>query len=105
MPLNFPYYYGHAGEQYAFFRIPKLLITDSRFDGVSSDAKLLYLRYPDWKNWISYHTTAWGILHVQSLAQSFVLRLFVCKLCLLIQLTLCLTSQHHLPQTNISKVS
>mgnify|MGYP004468905595 FL=1 len=55
MSLNFPYYYGHAGEQYAFFRIPKLLITDSRFDGVSSDAKLLYLRYPDWKNWISYH--------------------------------------------------
>ena len=41
MPLSFPYYYGHAGEQYAFFRIPKLLITDSRFDGVSSDAKLL----------------------------------------------------------------
>lgn len=39
--LTFPYY-GHAGEQYAFFRIPKLLITDSRFDGVSSDAKLLY---------------------------------------------------------------
>ena len=37
-----PYYYGHSGEQYAFFRIPKLLITDSRFDGVSSDAKLLY---------------------------------------------------------------
>ena len=29
-------------QQYAFFRIPKLLITDSRFDGVSSDAKLLY---------------------------------------------------------------
>ena len=26
IPLNLPYYYGHAGEQYAFFRIPKLLI-------------------------------------------------------------------------------
>ena len=26
MPLNFPYYYGHSGEQYAFFRIPKLLL-------------------------------------------------------------------------------
>ena len=37
-----PYYYGHTGEQYAFFRIPKLLITDSHFDGISSDAKLLY---------------------------------------------------------------
>lgn len=33
MPLNLPYYYGHSGEQYAFFRIPKLLLTD---------AKLLY---------------------------------------------------------------
>ena len=42
LPLNLPYYYGHTGEQYAFFRIPKLLITDSRFDGISSDAKLLY---------------------------------------------------------------
>lgn len=42
VPLNFPYYYGRTSEQYAFFRIPKLLITDSRFDGVSSDAKLLY---------------------------------------------------------------
>lgn len=40
--VSLPYYYGHSGEQYAFFRIPKLLITDSRFDGVSSDAKLLY---------------------------------------------------------------
>lgn len=42
LSLNLPYYYGHSGEQYAFFRIPKLLITDSRFDSVSSDAKLLY---------------------------------------------------------------
>lgn len=42
MALSLPYYYGHSGEQYAFFCIPKLLITDSRFDGVSSDAKLLY---------------------------------------------------------------
>ena len=32
-------YVGGGGESYA---IPKLLITDSRFDGVSSDAKLLY---------------------------------------------------------------
>lgn len=49
MALSLPYYYGHSGEQYAFFRIPKLLITDSRFDGVSSDAKLLYgLRLIAW---------------------------------------------------------
>jgi len=40
--LNLPYYYGRAGEQYAFFRIPKLLLTDERFAEVSTDAKLLY---------------------------------------------------------------
>ena len=39
--LNLPYYYGRAGEQYAFFRIPKLLLTDERFAEVSTDAKLL----------------------------------------------------------------
>ena len=36
--LNLPYYYGRAGEQYAFFRIPKLLLTDERFAEVSTDA-------------------------------------------------------------------
>ena len=42
MALSLPYYYGHSGEQYAFFRIPKLLLTDDRFAEVSTDAKLLY---------------------------------------------------------------
>ena len=42
MPLDLPYYYGHSGEQYAFLRIPKLLLTDDRFAEVSTDAKLLY---------------------------------------------------------------
>lgn len=42
MKLSLPYYYGHEAEQYAFYRIPKLLMTDERFKGLSSDAKLLY---------------------------------------------------------------
>lgn len=42
LSLNFPYYYGSEAEQYAFFRIPKLLISDERFRGISTDAKLLY---------------------------------------------------------------
>lgn len=41
-PLDFPYYYGREAEQYAFYRIPKLLISDERFRSVSTDAKLLY---------------------------------------------------------------
>ncbi len=39
---DFSYYYGYEGEQYSFYRIPKLLMTDERFQGVSVEAKLLY---------------------------------------------------------------
>ena len=41
-PEVFPYYYGNEAEQFSFYRIPKLLVTDERFRGVSTDAKLLY---------------------------------------------------------------
>ena len=40
--MPFDYFYGKQGEQYAFYRIPKLLFTDSRFQSLSTDAKLLY---------------------------------------------------------------
>ena len=36
------YYYGYEAEQFSFYRIPKLLFTDSRFAGISTDARLLY---------------------------------------------------------------
>ena len=39
---DFPYYYGSTAEQYAFYRVPKLLMTQERFKGLSTDAKLLY---------------------------------------------------------------
>jgi len=40
--LIFDYFYGAESEQFAFLRIPKLLIRDQRFSGLSNDAKLLY---------------------------------------------------------------
>lgn len=40
--MPFDYFYGKQGEQHAFYRIPKLLFTDSRFQTLSTDAKLLY---------------------------------------------------------------
>ncbi len=40
--LNFDYYYGIEAEQFSFYRVPRLLIKDRRFKGLSSDAKLLY---------------------------------------------------------------
>ena len=40
--VELSYYYGYEAEQFSFYRIPKLLFTDSRFAGISTDAKLLY---------------------------------------------------------------
>lgn len=40
--LKFDYYYGVQSEQFLFYRIPRLLIKDQHFKGLSSDAKLLY---------------------------------------------------------------
>ena len=42
MAVELSYYYGYEAEQFSFYRIPKLLFTDSRFAGISTDAKLLY---------------------------------------------------------------
>jgi hypothetical protein len=38
----FDYYYGDESEQFAFYRIPRQLITGERFRKLSTDAKLLY---------------------------------------------------------------
>ena len=40
--MRFDYYYGVEAEQFSFYRVPRLLIKDMRFKGLSSDAKLLY---------------------------------------------------------------
>lgn len=40
--ISFQYYYGIESEQYSFYRIPKILITDQHFRALSTDAKLLY---------------------------------------------------------------
>ncbi len=38
----FDYYYGSESEQFAFFGIPRQLVTGEHFRRVSTDAKLLY---------------------------------------------------------------
>lgn len=42
MAFTFDYFSPSDASQYAFFRIPKMLITDSRFRCISMEAKLLY---------------------------------------------------------------
>lgn len=40
--MDFEYFYSEQSEQFSFYRIPKLLYTDERFKGLSSDSKTLY---------------------------------------------------------------
>lgn len=40
--MEFDYFYGQQLDQFAFYRIPKVLYSDERFWNVSTDAKLLY---------------------------------------------------------------
>lgn len=40
--MSFDYYYGTEAESFSFYRIPRLLVTDPQFRGLSTDAKLLY---------------------------------------------------------------
>ena len=40
--MNLDYYYGIEADQFAFFRIPKVLIKNEMYKGISNSAKLLY---------------------------------------------------------------
>lgn len=40
--MQFDYFYPEESENYVFYRTPKVLCTDKRFRGLSSDAKFLY---------------------------------------------------------------
>lgn len=42
MSLELVYFYGSETEQYSFYRIPKVLLTDRRYKSVSMEAKVLY---------------------------------------------------------------
>ena len=42
MLLELEYFYGSEAEQYSFYRIPKVLLTDHRYKSVSMEAKVLY---------------------------------------------------------------
>ena len=40
--MEFDYFYKEQSDQFAFYRIPKVLITEEFFQELSIDAKLLY---------------------------------------------------------------
>lgn len=42
MPVDFDYFYGRGADQFAFYQIPKILITDEKFAGITMESKILY---------------------------------------------------------------
>ena len=40
--MDFDYFYGQQANIFSFYRIPKMLFTDSRFRTISPEAKILY---------------------------------------------------------------
>ena len=40
---EFAYFQEQDSEQFAFYKIPKVLFTDPRFNGISTEAKIMYL--------------------------------------------------------------
>lgn len=40
--MGFDYFYGRGTEPFAFYQVPKMLITDDQFADITIDAKLLY---------------------------------------------------------------
>lgn len=40
--MAFDYFYGARSQQFAFYRIPKVLFTDNRFQKISTEGKVLY---------------------------------------------------------------
>ena len=40
--MTLDYFYGQAGELFSFYRIPKALFQEPRFQNLSTDAKTLY---------------------------------------------------------------
>ena len=50
--MEFSYFQEHESEQFTFFRIPKILFSDERFAGLSSEAKILYGLMLDQEEWL-----------------------------------------------------
>lgn len=40
--MNLDYFYDQQAEQFAFYRVPKAILFDKKFSGISTEAKLLY---------------------------------------------------------------
>lgn len=75
--MDFEYFYGKQSSQYAFYRIPKQLFTESQFDALSIGAKLLYgmmidrMELSQKNGWIDKHGRAYIYFTVDEVKNRF----------------------------------
>ena len=73
--MQFDYFYPEESENYVFYRTPKVLCTDKRFRGLSSDAKLLYgilldrIQLSKKNRWIDEEGHVYVYITIESLSQ------------------------------------
>ncbi len=73
--IQFGFYYGAEAEQFSFYRVPRLLIRDERFRGLSSDAKLLYglmldrMALSQKNNWFDEENRAYIIYTIENMQE------------------------------------
>lgn len=74
---TYDYFYGTQAEQFTFYRLPKVLITDPRFKKVSSDAKILYgvmlerMSLSMKNQWIDEYNRVYIIFTLEDIMQTF----------------------------------
>ncbi len=74
---NFEYYYGTEAEQFNFFRLPKKLVRDKKFNSVSAEAKILYGAMMDRmalsirNGWVDAENRVYIIFTVADVAEEF----------------------------------
>ena len=60
--MGFDYFYGRGTEQFAFYQVPKMLITDDRFAGITMDSKSIFAYDPSGKVAEAYESLTQEVL-------------------------------------------
>ena len=45
--MDFDYFYGRGADQFAFYQIPKILVTDEKFAGITMESKIFFCFIPN----------------------------------------------------------
>lgn len=74
--MNFDYFYNRQAERFSFYMLPKILLSDERFESLSSDAKIFYAcllersSYSYKNNWIDGDDRVYIIFTIEEIMET-----------------------------------